>query len=129
MLAYLLGKSTSYPLFKKAMFLCTCHLKNVHSIDYTFYDIYTQNKITNNCLWAVSHTKTRDKIATLCSTPCSKKGHSGKHRNLMKTSRGAGQIASCQHISVDNIALRPQLCMAGDSTNSNSQSIQITQVV
>ena len=39
---------------------------------------------TDNCLSSVSRTKTRDKIATLCSTPYCKKRHSGKRRNLIK---------------------------------------------
>ena len=49
--------------------------------------MYTLNKMTDNCLSSVSRTKTRDKIATLCSTQCSKKGHSGKRRHLIKTSK------------------------------------------
>ena len=41
-------------------------------------------KITDICLSSVSRTKTRDKIATRCSTPCSKKKkNSGKRGNLI----------------------------------------------
>ena len=48
MLAYLSCKATSNPVFKIAMFLSTCYFKNVHCIEYTFCDMYTLNKITDN---------------------------------------------------------------------------------